>query len=371
MTLLAKIQRDLLDFVEQDPDDLPGLVEFWYLANSEALSAALTAQSGISLILNVQSFDAFEVLARRLFLIADTLILRDTRDWADHSSEFRTIPMPIDGMYRPGFLHEAMNELKSLRPSPLTLLYRPTLYWTSTTKVLNNGLKVAYAGWDYHPLPSSSLAWIAGPGREYLKTGQIVYAPFVPPMSTELEFLKSGVNLPTQFGASSLFHRQHEWLNEVELAALLSLKIPFLDGIDMHTLSKVKEDNRDAFRAFGRSLLNSLNGIKAAIHTEAFAKEVKKIQRDQIDAALSDVERTFQRIERSSALRKSGVLTGLLGLNAVALIGAPPVALVTGLATAAAALVAERATYLKEIGEVGDKGAYFLWKLKDVQSRKR
>ncbi|WP_174919096.1 hypothetical protein [Burkholderia lata] len=80
--LLSRIQQDLFDFTERDPDDFSGLVEFWYRANSEALSAALMAHHGLNLILNVRSFSNFETLAKRLFLLADTLILRDTRDWA-------------------------------------------------------------------------------------------------------------------------------------------------------------------------------------------------------------------------------------------------------------------------------------------------
>ena len=107
MTLLSRIQRDLLDFTAQDPDDYLGLVEFWYLANSEALSAALTAHEGINLILNVRSFSDFELLAKRLFLLADTLILRDTRDWAIDKSEFRAIPMPR-GEYTPGFIQDSI-----------------------------------------------------------------------------------------------------------------------------------------------------------------------------------------------------------------------------------------------------------------------
>jgi hypothetical protein len=153
VTLIARIQRDLLDFTDQDPDDYSGLVEFWYLANSEALSAALTDHKGINLILNVRSFANFELLAKRLFLLADTLILRDTRDWASDKSEARAIPMPTGsptGQYRPGFLADSLKQLKELRPSPLTLLYRPKLYWSSSTKTLNNGLDVAYAAWDYH-----------------------------------------------------------------------------------------------------------------------------------------------------------------------------------------------------------------------------
>ncbi len=365
--LLARIQRDLFDFTDRDPDDFAGLVEFWYLANSEALSAALTAHAGTNLILNVSSFNAFEALAKRLFLIADTLILRDTRDWAADKSEFRAIPMPADESYRPGFIPEVIDELRALRPSPLTHLYRPSLYWTSTTKTLNNGLRVAYAGWDYHSIPSEFLEWIGGSGREYMRTGQIIYAPFIPPLSMELEFLNNDVNLPEQFGAFSLFHQQHEWPKEVQLTALLSLKIPFLDGIDIATIAKVKQDNFDAFGTFSRSLLDSLNGIKSALGTEGFAREVRSIQRNQIDAALSDVDKTVRRIKKSSALRKSGILTGLLGLNAAALVTIPPATLITGLAAAATAMVIERATQLKEQGELKDKKGYFLWKLQSEQ----
>ena len=183
--LLARIQRDLFDFTDRDPDDFDGLVEFWYRANSEALSAALTTHAGVNLILNVRSFSKFEELAKRLFLVADTLILRDTRDWATNKAGFRAIPMPVDD-YRPGFIPKVIGELRRLRPSPLTLLYRPELYWTSETKTLNNGLRVAYAGWSYHSIPSEFLEWIGGPGRDYMRAGQIIYAPFIPPLSTEL-----------------------------------------------------------------------------------------------------------------------------------------------------------------------------------------
>lgn len=365
--LLARIQRDLFNFTDRDPDDFADLVEFWYLANSEALSAAITAHPGTNLILNVKSFNAFETLAKRLFLMADTLILRDTRDWAIDKAEDRAIPMPVDDGYRPGFIPEVIDELRNLRPSPLTLLYRPQLYWSSTTKTLNNGLRVAYAAWDYHSIPSEFLDWISGPGRDYMKTGQIIYAPFIPSLDMELEFLKHGVSLPEQFGAFSLFHQQHEWPSEIQLTALLSLKVPFLDGLDIETIAKIKQDNYDAFCTFSRSLLDSLNGIKSAVGTEGFARDVKNIQRNQIDAALSDVDKTVRRIKQSTTLRKSGILTGLLGLNAAAFVGIPPATIFTGLAAAGAAMVVERATHLKEQGGLKDKKGYFLWKLKSVQ----
>ena len=111
-----------------------------------------------------------------------------------------------------------------------------------------------------------------------------------------------------------------------------------------------------------------MNGIKSGLGAEGFAGEVRSIQRDQIDAALSDVDKTLRRIKVSSALRKMGILTGLLGLSAVAFIGVPDPTLVTGLAAAAAALVTERVAQLKEQGELSDKKGYFLWKLQDANS---
>lgn len=224
---------------------------------------------------------------------------------------------------------------------------------------------MAYAGWDYHSLPTEALEWIAGSGREYLSTGQVVYAPFIPSLEMELEFLNHQVSLPGQFGALSLFHQQHEWLTDDRLQALLSLQIPFLDGIDISTISRVKQDNYDAFTMFSRTLLESVNGVKAAIGTEGFLREVKSIQRNQVDAALSDVQKTFHRINQSSALRKKGIFTGLLGLNAAAFIGTLPATLVTGLAAGAAALIADRVAQLKESEELDGKKGYFLWLLKE------
>jgi hypothetical protein len=364
--LLTRIQRDLFDFVERDPDDFAGLVEFWYRANSEALSAALTAQPGMNLILNVSSFRSFEALSKKLFLFADTLILRDARNWATDKAEFRAIPMPTSE-YRPGFLTDTIDQLRQLRPSPLTLLYRPPLYWTSDTKTLNSGLHVAYAGWDYHSIPSEFLEWIGGPGASYMKTGKVIYAPFIPPLEMELEFFNNGVSLPDQFNATSLFHEKHEWLADDHLKALLSLQIPFLDGLDIDTISEVKQDNYDAFSSFSRTIIDSVTGIKSALGTADFVRDVRKIQRDQIDGALNDVGKTFHRINASRALRKKGILLGLLGLNCVALL-CPPATLIAGLTASAAGAVAEQVQRLKEQGDLSDRNGYFLWRLQNVKS---
>lgn len=363
--LLARIQKDLFDFADHDPEDFAGLVEFWYQANSEALSAALTAQPGLSLIVNVSSFRSFEPLAKRLFLVADTLILRDTRTRTASENAYGDIPIPISN-YVPGYASDVIDQLNRLRPSPLTLLQRKNLYWTSTTKTLNNGYQVAYAGGNFSSIPAEFVDWIASTGRSYMQTGQIVYAPFIPPLEMELELLNNGVSLSDHFNATPCFHQNYDWLADDRVQALLSLKIPFLDGLDIKTISAVKQDYQQEFGTFSRALLDSITNIKAAFGTEGFAKEVRNIQRNQIDAALSDVEKTVRRIDTSRALRKGGILTGLLGLNGAAYLGVPEAAIVTGLAASGVALVMEKVAQLKEQGELQDKKGYFLWKLQDA-----
>lgn len=113
-------------------------------------------------------------------------------------------------------------------------------------------------------------------------------------------------------------------------------------------------------------MIDSVNGIKSAFGSDAFVREVRNIQKNQIDAAVSDVEKTFRRINTSGALRKMGMLTSVLGLSAAAFLGAPETSIVTGIAAGAAALVVERVAKLKERSELKDKKGYLLWRLHNV-----
>lgn len=362
--LVSRIQRDLFDFTDKDPEDFAGLVEFWYQSNSEALSAALTVQPGLSVIVNVSSFQNFEFLSKRLFLVADTLIIRDGRGADSNSSGYRDIPVPLSG-YKPGYIDDVIEQLRLLKPSPMTLLQKLPLYLSSTHKRLNNGYLAAYAGGVWDLIPPEFVAWISGPGRSYMETGSVVYAPFIPPLEMELQFLKEGVSMPDYFSATPLFHQSHEWLNGKQMQTLLSLQIPFLDGLDIKTISQVKSEHRDEFEAFSRSLLDSVTGIKASFGTEGFVSETRYIQRNLIDAALSDVGKTILRIERSQSLRKAGLLASLVGLSGATLLGIPDAAVITGLGATSAALVMEKVARLKEQGDLCDKKGYFLWQLRN------
>ncbi|MDP8218169.1 MAG: hypothetical protein P9M03_05535, partial [Candidatus Theseobacter exili] len=383
--LISRIQKDLFDFIELDPDDRDGLIEYWYMSNSEALSAALTEKQGHNIIVNVSSFDHFEMLSKKLFLLADTLVLRDTRKWTKEENKFNAIPIPIKGYkleyavknsksnkipipiedYKPGYSDDVYDKLKDLKPSPLTFVYKPNLYWTSTEKTLNNGYHVAYAGWEYNNIPAEFKNWISNSGREFLKTGRIVYAPFIPSLEMELEFLKNKVSLPEYFNATPFYHQNYEWLNDNNLNVLLSIKFPYLDNLNIDTISKVKEDHHDDFSNFSKSLLSAINNVKSTFGTNEFLREVKYIQRNQIDDSLDKIEQKVKRICNMSVLSKAGVLMGLIGLNASMYLGADMKSIVTGLTAAGIAVVLDKVNDMKAEGQLKENDCYFLWKLKE------
>jgi hypothetical protein len=150
--LLARIQRDLFDFTNQeDPNDFGPLLNFWYRANTPALSAALTAQPGLKLIIDAPSVRSLEQMTQKLFLIADTIVLRGLSPEPPHDiDQLEPEHLTPTSNYKPGYIDEVIAELGKWRPSPLTIT-GPTPYWTSTAKTLKSGLHAAYA-MDMHRL---------------------------------------------------------------------------------------------------------------------------------------------------------------------------------------------------------------------------
>ncbi len=362
--LIQKIQQDLFDFIDHDPDDQEGLIEFWYGANCNALSASLSSNDGLQIIINLSTFDSFEQLSKKLFLVADTIILRDPRTYTSDDDQSAVLVPKIED-YKPGFYDDVIEKLKGLRPSPLTIAPHPkNSYWTSSEKKLNNGFHAHYASQMGSNIPQEFIDWIlSDTGRRHLKTGSIVYAPFIPPLDIEREFLNNNVSLPQHFNALPCFQQNYEWLNDDRLKALFSLQFPFLENIDIETISSVKEDHYDEFTNFSKSLIEAISLINSSYGTEDFIREVRYIQEHQINSGLSDIEKTMKKLSSFSSLRKLGVLTGMIGLNASIHLGASAPVMATGIAAGGAAFIIDKIADMKDKGELKDKAPYFLWKL--------
>lgn len=368
--LLARIQRDLYDFTSQEsPEDFGPLMNFWYCANTPALSAALSAQPGLKLIVDAPSVRALEQMSQKLFLLADTIVLRGLSPAPLHNLELLEPEyLAPTANYKPGYIDEVISQLEKLRPSPLTLM-GPTPYWTSTAKTLKSGLHVAYATDMCGGTPREIVQWLSEPGRSLLESGRLAYAPFIPSLEMEHEFIRKRVDLSAYFNTSPCFHHSADWLTKQQLDVLFSLRFPCLDGLDLDTLTQVKLDYHEEFESFSRLMLTSLDTVKAVVDTEQFAAEVRNVQRNLIDAGVSDVEKTFKKISAISSLRKKGMVVGLLGLNAAAYLGAPELFLVSGLAASGVKMVADKIDELKEQNQLKEFKHYFLWKISNSAKR--
>lgn len=365
--MLARIQQDLFDFIEQDPQELEGLIEFWYKANSDALSAALVNDDGYKVMVNISDFNRFEVLSKKLFLLSDTIVLRDTRDWTSDNLQEMSIPHPKDS-YKPGYYDDVIDKLKNLKPSPFTLKHRPEQFYSTISECnLNNGYDMVYAiSFSYDRIPVEFINWLSSSGKPYLKTGKIVYSPFIPPFKIEQELWnKHKVVLAEQFNAIPFFEK-FEYFNEPNIESLLSIQFPYFENVDIETISKIKEDNYDEFGNFSRSLINSIKQIKETVGTPEFIEEVKYVKRNLIDDNLSKIDQKVKRVGKMKSLRDSVILTNLMGLNTISYLGLGDLkTLIAGATGAIGAFVLEHVNRVREMGQIKENDAFFLWQLKE------
>ncbi|WP_346859509.1 hypothetical protein [uncultured Draconibacterium sp.] len=359
MSILAELHKDLLDFSNLHDTEKKGLIDQWYRHNFLALSCALKYSDGIKLLLNVENFKDFEKYSKKLFLFADTLVLRDIKKRTQ--DEFELIQLPETNIY-----DKKYEELEGKRIPPIHIPPPQAGMWTSSKIKLNDGNEVPLAVKFNSYFPSESYDWMLGSGKQYLQTGQIVYAPFIPPIEVEQEFLKQGVNMPSLYDTQPLFYKDYDWLNEKSFASLLMLNLPTLDNVDIATLNEIKNDNYDSFKLFRNNILDSVQEIKSKFGTEDFLREIKYIQRNKIDDNLDKLEVKLKKIQKMRTLRQVGACIGLAGVNIVGLLGLSSVVPITGLAGGIAGMVAESIQKMKENSELEENPSYFIWKIKNI-----
>jgi hypothetical protein len=336
--------RDMYSFTDsEDKADFGPLLNFWYRANSNAISAALAAHPGIKIIIDQSPSANLDLLTKKLFLLAYTIVVRNCETNSDTEVE-NSLLMPKDGNYEPAFLKEVIDDLNKLNP-PLLTVRGPDPYWSSSDKMLNSGIDCAYAIQMGGGTPKNIIEFLANQARSAVEKGQIIYAPFIPPAELELEFVRNGTDFNGYFDTQPLYTDQ-PWLGSNHLITLFRIKFPCLDGLDIETMTKVKQDYREEFETFSRAILKAIQEAKSSIGSGNFSTEIRRIQRDIVDAGLSDVQKASNKIKRSPALQKQGLVIGLLFLAGAAYLGAPPWLWATGLGASAVKLVTDKVTEL-------------------------
>lgn len=359
---LRELNKSMYQWCDLDDEAKVGLLNFWFCSSFGDLAKVLLNETGNKLIVNTDSLTNFEKIAKRLLLFADILAIRDTRPLIEPGMEI--IPIPTD---HGRFERPSLENLK--RPAIMRMLGGSYTYTSDTfIKPLKDGRTACVAIGSPQRFTEDTYDWIFGAGKEFFETGQILLAPFIPPMEVELEFLKQGVSLPDKFGAFPMFSDVTEYLNDKAVSALLKLDLPTLDNINVTTLKKIKEDNQDEFILFRNNILDSVTKVQGSVGSEQFYSEVRHIQRNNIDDSLARLRKRVDTISKMQSLRSAGCTVGMTGLTFGALLGLPETAIVAGVTANLTALVTDFVLRLKEQGEVKDNPTYFLWEI-DRQGR--
>lgn len=360
---LRTFNQAMYKWCDLDEEAKVGLLNFWFNSSCFDLAKVLLNEKGNKLIVNTDSFVNFEQITKRLLLFADILAIRDTRPFPEPGLEIVPIPLDHGKFERP--------ELENLQRPKIMRMFGGSYTYTSDTfiKPLSDGRTACVAMGSPIRFPDDTYDWIFGKGKEYFETGQVIYAPFIPPIEVELEFLKQGYSLPETFGAQPLFSDVTDYLNTTELSALLKLNLPTLDNLDVSTLKKVKDDYQDEFQSFRNNIIESVTKVKSAVGTEQFYNEVKHIQRNNIDDSLSKLSKRVNSISKMQSIRTAGCFVGVAGLTLSAILGIPQTAVVAGATANLTAFIADFIMKMKEKGELKDNPAYFLWQLEKQSKR--
>lgn len=364
MSPFTDLFSSLYRFSDLLPDQRKSMATLWYVNSCVDLALAIKNMPGQKLFVNSSSIKSIENSLNKLFLLSDVVAVRDTRKFIDNGepggvleiSEFPHDWQPYDRV-------EFLQHCKEPPPPIIRKMFSHRLASSSMTMVPALNCTVPRSLLISDQFHDDVYEWIFGSGRQFLESGQVVYAPFIPPIEVELEFIKNKLSVMDMYGGQSLFVEDFDFLDESSLLALASLKLPTFENIPLPLLGKIKIDNQDEFGNFSRAILKAVGSIKSSAGSESFVKEVRSIQRDIIDDNVQKIRRKYEQIAKMRSLSAGGVFVGTIGIGLSMIEGAAIPAITTGLAGAVTASIAHTAALIKERYGLCDNPMHFLWRV--------
>jgi hypothetical protein len=332
------------------------LTSIWYGLVSEDLAKTFKAQEGLKLIINGDEISHWDAAARMALTLADFVAIRDTRPTPEAKGEVLVSYIPQWSFYN-----------KEMVPEPK---YPILLKSFENGYLASDGMEVEGKGYAaaslYLPkiFEDEIYKWLFSEGMKFQKSGRVIFAPFIPDLPVELEFLRNGVSTSKQLDADSLWSTKIDFLNSDNILALSNLDIPKLNRISVEDMFRVKEDYHDEFLLFSRSILKGITMMKSASNNEGFIRECRSIQRDLIDDHVDKITTRFKHIQAMRWAGVAGLTLGVAGLTFSSVSGANLPSLVTGMASSAAGGIAVAAAQYKERFGLKENPMHFLWRLR-------
>jgi hypothetical protein len=155
-----------------------------------------------------------------------------------------------------------------------------------------------------------------------------------------------------------------DWCDSVPVPAhSLNLRIPYVDGLSAPLLARAIANEPADFQEFQTAITNALTQALDARGSEAFSKELGRIQREIIDDAVARLDRKWKEIAHKRLARLGQYAVCSIGVTVGLHFAFSPAALAGLIFTSGASLLQEIEKRIGETAALKDNPMYFIWKL--------
>lgn len=205
--------------------------DFFYRARGGLLTGVAANLEGSKILISVDNAQELDNKIRKLSLAYDYVIVR-------HRTERPPVGWGMDVVPEDYFGNE----------------FREPEYWYKyKDKVIKSKPLLHSQNAPHRDTIKDYFDWFVGPGREWLKEGNVVYVPNLPSEQVEQELFSEGVSLSNHYLDTNLLPANDaKYISAAEL--MCKLNLPSLSGCSADWLMKFREDNFDKINVFNQYL---------------------------------------------------------------------------------------------------------------------
>ncbi len=143
----------------------------------------------------------------------------------------------------------------------------------------------------------------------------------------------------------------------------LKLSIPYIEGLSPQRLMAAIETDAAAFAEFRRTLSSALLDAMDKRGSEAFSRELERIQRDIVNAGIAKLTRTWESLKKQRRARIGEHITKVLAASVGVYVGFDAAALAVLIGGGVMSSLSEYRSQQQERLAIQSEPMYFIWKL--------
>ncbi|MBN1359670.1 MAG: hypothetical protein JW993_03710 [Sedimentisphaerales bacterium] len=291
---VRQINREFLETVDILPDHRiqPPLVSLFFNERRREAVTAISSFDGYKLVFSPLENENIGELVKRGLLFADIVIL--------NHANIETEPT-FCAFVVPAWFPKEEYTYTALRgktvPPHMVLGGRAILASGSRARLADGSWDGVPATGSF-PLLSENVAhWCVTEGRELTLSGQVMYCPLVPPASWEQYLYAKGLNFQSVYHAYRLLPEKQSYLDDNVARAIQRIDLPMMANVDLPTLQRIKEDERECFERFRMHMMQAMNSMDLAAGSSSFDRQMS-LMNESIRAGIDEVKRAHRKIKK-------------------------------------------------------------------------